>query len=526
MDNPCFMTNPMDGEWRLPFDVIFIIMAASRPSTISALMKTCRALYTEGPKHLLCNGVQLDRTVEITRFANFMLTGNPSRFAHLRKLVLGIQLLPGSAVEAHLADLLAHPSLALDTLVLRHSETLLGHGTDPVLRAAFGRLKTVKHLVVLGVQDDSATNINSLPYKLESISIGVQAGIVNILPMLKPFSHTLRTLLVKSQPFVTTLFLVADSGSFHFPHVQTFGIVYHESVPDLLAGLAFAQAFPAITHLKLIPTDLPTTRRRTGLPTGWALDGFTRSRERSQAQRLQHPDGRLPSLSSLVECSGGLLSVYALSLDCTLSTLRLWQDVRVDELPVLRTVLEDTRPRRLCLSIEMRDAGQLFATLRTLQTHPPPACIDLQISLSFWTTLFLKKVMTEFRSSLESLLRPPPRGLVELNLLFDVPSSVEVAEKALTLRDTLVAFMNRASAVAPSLILTCRLSEAADDGDWQWPDLGQADDVDYDFASMPSPTTVTIFNISSPGTKAQIRSIIVPIRAQLVLLSTMLRLCP
>lgn len=81
-------------------------------------------------------------------------------------------------------------------------------------------------------------------------------------------------------------------------------------------------------------------------------------------------------------------------------------------------------------------------------------------------------LQTNFRSS-EALLRPlPTPGLVELHLLFSIPSATGPAEheSVMAIRDCLVEFTHRVSAVAPSLILTCRFIE---DRGWQWSDLGK-----------------------------------------------------
>ncbi len=344
------------------------IMTISQRSTISALMKTCHTLYTEGPKHILRDGVDLTSKDQITRFTTFMLTKDPSRFAYMRKLV--IYTTCDTALE-DLTRLLAHPAIVLDTLELRSTSNVLVGATTDAMRDAIRRLTTIKHLVVFGIHEYSGFPIKSLPYQLESISIGMKSSLRDALSTLTPFSHTLRTLIISSEQYVAGL------GSFHFPHVHTFGILYSKYILDDLTSPTFAQTFPGITHLQLIPADPQKTRRQTSPRTNFSWQfGFSGSLQRSQGRRS---DGTAPSLSSLVECSGGLLSVYALHLDCTLSTLRLWQDVQAGELGTLRTVLRDTRPARLCLSVELADAEALFAALRDLA---PPARVDLRIFVS------------------------------------------------------------------------------------------------------------------------------------------------
>ena len=70
-------------------------------------------------------------------------------------------------------------------------------------------------------------------------------------------------------------------------------------------------------------------------------------------------------------------AMYPLALDHHLVTLRLWQPVTTDVLPILYTVLEDTRPQHLCLSAHVDDVERVYTTLRAFQIRR----IDLNISL-------------------------------------------------------------------------------------------------------------------------------------------------
>ncbi|PIL32884.1 hypothetical protein GSI_05002 [Ganoderma sinense ZZ0214-1] len=273
------MSSQLNEGWRLPFDVMSGIMAVSLRPTISALMKTCRTLYKEGLKHLLRDGVRLAWTPDIINFATFMLNEDPPRFPYLRKLSLLVPSLSYPDVGVHLVQLLSHPSLTLETLVLRPAQPFLGGIAHPAVRETVKSLTTVEHLVAVGVEETTAGSIRRLPWALESIAIGVEPGIRGILPIVAPFSGTLRTLLIKEESFdvypgswyspqtvgdhFLSKFFGADPQPRRFPHVRTFGIVYRECVTDLLASAAFADAFPAITHLQLIPrtpNDRPGSR--------------------------------------------------------------------------------------------------------------------------------------------------------------------------------------------------------------------------------------------------------------------------
>ena len=256
------------------------IMAISRSRpTVSQLMKTCYTLYIEGPKHLLRGGVQLASADEITKFARFMLTEDSSRFAYLRKLVLltppllhpdhqirSRRIFSSSSTwytgpDAHLFQLLSHSSLVLEALELRPTKTPLGRITNLIGHGAISGLMTVNHLVVVGVDQYTAASISRLPWRLESISIGVEDGVRGILPMLTRFSDTLQTLLLKSESCDLYYLFGLNPGACHFPHVRTFGIVHNKPISGLLSRSGFADAFPAITHIQLIPSYPPTTPR-------------------------------------------------------------------------------------------------------------------------------------------------------------------------------------------------------------------------------------------------------------------------
>ena len=364
-------------------------MAASPPSTISALMKSCHALYAEGPKHILRDGVELDldRRNRIVPFANFMLAEGPSRFAHFRKLDLSIgrfYVRSSPTTVLRLVDLLAHPSLALETLILRDTEVFLGRSTLAPLYKAISRLSTIKHLVLPGMGIRSTNILQTLQSKLESLSISVAVddslvpAAPNIGQTSRSFSTSLQSLFIRLPSSNSALsYLTKETGSISFPRVKTFGIVYNPSVPDLITDPTFAQTFPAITNLKIIPSECPTTLHTASCPTSRRFQrACTAKRNEILQRRAGIPPGSL--LRSLLECSGGLLSaIYPLAFDHRLLTLRLWQPVTADALLILYTVLEDTCPQHLCLSTHVDDVERVYTTLRAFQIRR----IDLNISL-------------------------------------------------------------------------------------------------------------------------------------------------
>ncbi|PIL32894.1 hypothetical protein GSI_05012 [Ganoderma sinense ZZ0214-1] len=499
------MAHPMsDGDWRLSFDAVSSVMAASPPPTISALMQSCHALYAEGPRHLLRDGVGLHSEIQVIQFTNFMLTRDPSRLALLRKLELAFSfpfpLLFSDGTRQRLGQLLLHPALALETFILRGAALVLSRSSlsDTILCSAFGRLNTLKHLVLHGVGAESGPVIQALPSKLESAAISVDRPLIegpmwarfDMLSALRPFAGTLRTMLVKLQPSSPALSLLTNGGSYSFPHVQTFGIVYDHSTLALLESPAFAQTFPALTHLQLIPPtpDRHARRRRNRLETA------SRLREGSQGWRAQNARGSaFPALASLAECSGRLFDVYSLALDEPLATLRLWQHVVPGDLPVLRAVLKETRPGRLCLSMEV-DSPQAahsgskatFAALRALLAEPPRR-VDLALALSpgFWGSLYVEGALPRFlRLFGELVVEPPlPPELAELNIFVEPPPDAHPVVRGL-FGDGLAVVAKWVAGAVPALRFSCRIVVDSGDPDGQWPDLGQDEARENPFSML------------------------------------------
>ena len=69
-----------------------------------------------------------------------------------------------------------------------------------------------------------------------------------------------------------------------------------------------------------------------------------------------------------------------------------------------------------------------------------------------------------------TLLQPPPPGLAELNLFFELACDAHPALRAILFNDNLVALEKWAAGAALSLRFSWRTTV---DGDWQWSELGQ-----------------------------------------------------
>ncbi|KAI1786638.1 hypothetical protein LXA43DRAFT_50570 [Ganoderma leucocontextum] len=191
-------------RWKLPFDVVSNVMMLASPAGMASMMETCRFLYSEGPRHLLRDGVTLRTPRRITSFTSFMFAEGTVRFRHLRELNLEVGGVVyhlfvvddcSVAVDA-LIDLLQCPALSLHTLRLGRAEGLLS--SSRAICDAFRTLTTLRHLTVCHVGPATIATVGKMSSKLVSAMVDHIDPALNfmtssdkVLAMLAPFSDTL-----------------------------------------------------------------------------------------------------------------------------------------------------------------------------------------------------------------------------------------------------------------------------------------------------------------------------------------------
>ena len=465
-------------------------------------MKTCHTLYSEGPRHVLRDGARLTYGFQALKFMKFIFAQDDSRLRHLHKLDLAMMHMSDATVARLIARILASPLLALDTLIIRYAEDLFSGGCASILRSAIGTLTILKHVAFLRAGHVAAAVLKSIPSKLETVYLGIKAGRdCNVLSTVEPFSRTLETLVFKTGSLPPSHVLLPTlTQRQHFRHLRTLGIVLYDSVMDILGNPSFAEAFPNLTHLQLIPG--PDELEYDDLWQG-SLSYITAQREQVHAQRSARRSD-VPLWPSLVECSGELSGIFALGLDRTLSKLSVWSPIAESALPVLSIVVQDTRPRHLRLSIE-NVTKKVGSMLRDLHSQCPRR-VDLDIKSShIIDELSVQYVdLDEDRPSpwetvqaaLLALL-PLPVGLEELHIYLTIPRWFEFPDKVLQVEDCLqpwdqsrpcdcsalfLPFKNRVSEELPSLVLLCEASYL--DGR-EWRDLGQKDEIEDPYEDIP-----------------------------------------
>ena len=377
---------------KVPFDVIAQIMASSPPSTISSLMATCRVYYEEGPKHLLRDGVVLSDDRDMRRFAAFIFASDSSRFKFFKKLDLTLSrwFAPTDPVVAHIVELLASPSLCLETLILRRAESMLS--SCPGVRDAIVGLTSIKHLVVREGWCVAHSVVMDIRSPLSSITFSSTPPGLSGLPTsstsapsvqgwLDCHSSTLESILTDLvvRTGEATLLLYPPSNSIQYldrPHarIRKLGILCDPDMPDLDI-LLICDAFPNLSCLELVPNHRPS------------LSSFKRYRHHSSTEILDlHSKNKETQLRSgwprLEQCSGELEVLYAQGLVCEVDDLRVWRYLDIEALPLLCEVLKDTRPTKLCFSVV--DIKHLRPTLLGLYEHErkPLRALEITVNVS------------------------------------------------------------------------------------------------------------------------------------------------
>ncbi|KAJ8473430.1 hypothetical protein ONZ51_g7874 [Trametes cubensis] len=366
------MHTEMDVQ-HLPLDVLFSIMAASPCDTISAMMRTCRTLYsTPESLRLFLWDVTLASSNQIISFLPFMLAAPATRFDHLLALTFKKGCFSDAAVDA-IRALLAHPSLIIETLILHDAEAVLTSGTPPQvsgfwrisltvvpLLEPFARVTTLKHLTMDEAGDCASAFLRMLLASLVSVSLSFPSDpmISSYSPMWSFYDYDATTFLnpIWSLDRSTESLKVLEGSGFSlpradppycdvvYPHVWKVRASFRYGTWERMV-VVYAHAFPNLKHLVL--NKYTGMRRyvynpRLIQPGGWA-----------EALRQGNREDQLKcgSWKSLCVVEGTLKAVYSLGLVCKVSELHLKDAIAESMVPCLEAVLQDVEPETLSLTI-------------------------------------------------------------------------------------------------------------------------------------------------------------------------------
>ena len=341
----------------IPLDVFSAIMARSSAFTISSLMKTCHALYDEGPRHLLRvrDGFRLIHEKQMDSIVSFMFAGNGTRFASLKKLmVLGHYCALNHLNTTWKHDfirLLSSPALNLD--VLDFYGFLPFSRVDDGVCVALSKLAPVRHLHLRTMNIACTTAIlRCIPPGLISLAVvprGNDGNTPRFLQTIAKHSQTLEELRwnligVAQYPVLPEAFDPPSNSPLpQFPRVRKFVAVCNESQPDALNTAALTEAFPNLSILDLAPA--PEFSNDFYAFTDFIEPNSEEVRERNQLEQLGSVSAKW---GSLTECSGELVHLYSLGLLCHVEQLKVWSTISCDEdMSMLRQVCDDTHPKHL-----------------------------------------------------------------------------------------------------------------------------------------------------------------------------------
>ncbi|KAM5545133.1 hypothetical protein V8D89_001244 [Ganoderma adspersum] len=376
------------GSQALPIDVLLLIIAVSPLSAVGTMTRTCHALREVGARFLLDGGVSLIAGRSVVSFVHFMLADALTRFQCLRSLEIVTGALRPREVDA-LLELISHPSLALDSLILREANLMLKsipapqhsseHADPTPFIKAFSALTTLRHLTIDDCDQSACSLITAIRSPLKTISIGFTPrysweALEQDLEWQTPI-----TLLAEVSG---TLEEISATNVARSPGDVTCGVVYPSvrkvSVtycPTLIPRtVAYTSAFPNLTHFSFTAANAH--------PIGdFHLASFNRHENQALMLNLErhgHP------WEHLEELAGGLADVYTLGLTCRVPKLRLIDPILVG-MGALQAVLEDSRPTSLAVRFvgaHRFSDGSLVTALvypcvQDLQTLEMEVCLDV-----------------------------------------------------------------------------------------------------------------------------------------------------
>ncbi|KAI1786639.1 hypothetical protein LXA43DRAFT_50494 [Ganoderma leucocontextum] len=342
-------------------------------------MGTCRLLYALGPPYVLRHGVTLRTRLQMASFVCFM-RADAGRLAYMRSLDICAKVFePRRDVVVHgtdasFADLLTHPTTALNTLILHDAEKILA--CNPELLTAVSTLTSVKQLHVDGVGRAAIVTLRTMRSHLVSATVAL-AGPLGYTPALRghsAFSDVFSVLQFSAdtlQELDLSLGIPINPARdipvpLQFPHVRTLRTVLDTHFPQCI----LLRLFPNLQNLHLIP-GLDLLYIVEDPNSGWFMHA------------LRDANGRIGLSSSprLVECSGEVSSLYPLSAHLTVSKLRICSHLHDRELPFFRIVLVETRPAELEVSVRGLDVVEAVAGI--LRELEPLTLRVLTLNVSF-----------------------------------------------------------------------------------------------------------------------------------------------
>ena len=358
----------------LSFDILLLILEVSPVATAARMTRTCHTLRRGGTRYLLDCGVSLTSGAGIASFLQFLYADATTRFQHFHTLELACGKILSEAAVA-LLGLIAHPLLTLGTLTLREPESILKsscpsldgvvhNASHPPLLTALAGLTTLQHLTVCGhCGRHTCALIDGIRLPLKTVSMDFVHfyGLEDLLrqnPILTLAKHSGTLEKISGSGFA--VFPGSEPSDNVFPSVRTLSTTFLDSYfPETLTLVA---AFPNLTRLSLTAS---VTRHATltGPDLSRRLERAAQNgRDQREQQEMRAPE---KMWAKLEELEGTLADILALGLrPCHISMLRLLGTLsETPEYEYIKTVLEDTRPAGLAITMAMTGASTFGDTI-------------------------------------------------------------------------------------------------------------------------------------------------------------------
>ncbi|RPD54113.1 hypothetical protein L226DRAFT_617224 [Lentinus tigrinus ALCF2SS1-7] len=305
--------------------ILGIVMPFCDSSTVSAIMKTCRALHSEGISFLLAHGVVMEDERDIKSFIAFARAEGGRRLAYLKELTVTAPSLSRPIATALSLFLSQYANLLIiETLRIDHADT---------------------HVVTLEVSESGATSakfLRALDSKLEHAELNMIPPSpdedrpdgpqdYNCIKLLQHSQNTLTRLSGSAFELMTPW--ETPTYSQVYPHVEKL-CLYNNDGP---VTIVYAHAFP---NTRFFRYDTSAADMEV-IGTSFEEHVLVRNMNIIQQIELNSP------WRDLEACHASLIDLFLLGLQCHVRRLHVMGNFMQPS--HLRTVMMDTTPEYMCL---------------------------------------------------------------------------------------------------------------------------------------------------------------------------------
>ncbi|KAL1950879.1 hypothetical protein VTO73DRAFT_28 [Trametes versicolor] len=371
--SPISSANKLDKTLKLKemnHDILCLAMAAAAETsaaTVSAMMRTCRDLYHEGPRVLLAMDIPLQTPAHFVSYAAFVQSHSGERTS----LVKFLHLSPADSITLDLIERIAALIRAMANIECMHLDDINGY---PDLCAAIAMRSSIKHLAIANVGKETYRMLGDLRSQLHTLRVDSQTHFMytsDVLPAV--LTHSSETLRRFEAAHIWIDPPPPSSRSFSRVH----SLVLSDSQRVSWTAMSLGTGMDYFPHLQ---------RLRAYFAHGHSP--YSRAQERAENQLAQDETGLWRSLR---EVQGSAEALYTLGLRCQCEALHVVvsRDEIVEDLPL---IFADIAPLRLTLALDSRYGtrltmdgyrGVLVALLRARSLAPrlQDVCIVFGIEL-------------------------------------------------------------------------------------------------------------------------------------------------